>query len=125
VTSQGEREQLEYITRALTRLTELCADGRTAFLDDWMRQSAALYELQTLAEAQRLSDDLRTRHPELPWRDIAAFRNRIVHGYLGVSMDVVWDIIEGDLPPIRAAVTEELSALPSRSERDQPGPDPS
>jgi uncharacterized protein with HEPN domain len=87
-----------------------------------MRQSAALYELQTLAEAQRLSDDLRTRHPELPWRDIAAFRNRIVHGYLGVSMDVVWDIIEGDLPPIRAAVTEELSAFPSRSERDQPPP---
>ncbi|MGH7747545.1 MAG: HepT-like ribonuclease domain-containing protein, partial [Candidatus Dormibacteria bacterium] len=81
MTSQGDREQLEYITRALTRLTALGADGREAFLDDWVRQSAALYELQTLAEAtQRLSEDLRARHPELPWRDIAAFRNRIVHG---------------------------------------------
>ena len=90
MTSEGDREQLEYIARALTRLTELCAGGPTAFLDDWVRQSAALYELQTLAEAtQRLSDDLRTRHSELPWRDIAAFRNRIVHGYLGVSMEVV------------------------------------
>jgi len=123
VTSHGEREQLEYIARALTRLNELCADGRTAFLDDWVRQSAALYELQTLAEAtQRLSDVLRTRHPELPWRDIAAFRNRIVHGYLGVSMEVVWEIIEGDLPTIWAAVTEELNALPGRGESDQPPP---
>lgn len=123
MTSRGERVQLEYITRALTRLTELCADGRTAFLDDWVRQSAALYELQTLAEAtQRLSDDLRGRHPELPWRDIAAFRNRIVHGYLGVSMEVVWDIIAGDLPPITAAVAEELNALRGRGESDRPPP---
>jgi uncharacterized protein with HEPN domain len=117
VTSEGDREQLEYIARALTRLTELCAGGRTTFLDDWVRQSAALYELQTLAEAtQRLSDDLRTRHSELPWRDITAFRNRIVHGYLGVSMEVVWDIIVGDLPPLSAVVSEELNAPRDRDE---------
>ena len=121
MTSQGDREQLEYIARALTRLTELCAGGRTAFLDDWVRQSAALYELQTLAEAtQRLSDDLRTSHSEVPWRDIAAFRNRIVHGYLGVSMEVVWDIIVGDLPPISAVVRKEVDAPPGRDQSDQP-----
>jgi uncharacterized protein with HEPN domain len=84
VTSQGEREQLAYIARALARLTSSVRTGAPPFS--------------------------MTGCPELPWWDIAAFRNRIVHGYLGVSMEVVWDIIAGDLPPITAAVAEELKS---------------
>ena len=53
-----------------------------------------LYRLHTLAEStQRLSSEMKALHPEIPWEDIAGFRNRMVHGYLGVNLDIVWDSV--------------------------------
>jgi Protein of unknown function DUF86 len=52
---------------------------------------------------------LRQWNPEISWDDIAAFRNRIVHGYLGVSLDIVWDIIQRDLPPLANLAREGIN----------------
>ncbi len=70
--------------------------------------------LHTLSESmKRVSTDLKSRHPAVQWREIAAFRNVMVHNYLGIDLDRVWDVIERDLPPLRArveAILEELEA---------------
>ncbi len=80
-------------------------DGKGSFLGDRKTQSAAMRELQTLAEStQRLPSELKQRHREIPWQDIAGFRNVLVHGYLGINLERVWEIVERDLPPLRAAV---------------------
>lgn len=69
----------------------------------WARKWS-LPHLHTLAEStQHLSLELKNAQPEIPWDDIAAFRDRIVHGYLGVSIDIVWDIIQRDMPPLRTS----------------------
>ncbi len=54
-----------------------------------------LRNLQTLAEStQRLSDSVKMRYPQIEWRRIAAFRNILVHDYLGIDIERVWEITQ-------------------------------
>jgi uncharacterized protein with HEPN domain len=56
---------------------------------------------------------LKEQHPEIDWRTIAAFRNVVVHDYLGVDLDRIWDIVEDDLPTLKkriGAILEEKEA---------------
>ena len=96
--------------------------GREALTTDEDLRDATIYRLQTLAEStQRLSPDLKAAHPELPWTDIAGLRNRLVHGYLGVNLDIVWDIVERELPALARMAQVELTL---RRSRERPGRDP-
>lgn len=52
----------------------------------------------------RISDELQARHPEVEWFKIRWFRNVLVHNYLGVDLERVWNIIENDLPKLNSAV---------------------
>jgi uncharacterized protein with HEPN domain len=52
--------------------------------------------------AARVSDAARNSHPQIPWLAIAGMRNRIIHGYDAVDFDVVWEVIESDLPVLIA-----------------------
>jgi uncharacterized protein with HEPN domain len=68
-----------------------------------MVQDAVLRNLQTLAEStQRIGDRLRDLHPEVDWRAIAGFRNVLVHDYLGINLERVWEIVSVHLPVLRS-----------------------
>ena len=57
--------------------------------------------LEIVGEAAKyIPDSIKSTHPEVPWREIAATRNRLIHGYFSVDLDIVWAIIENDLPPL-------------------------
>ena len=71
--------------------------------------------LQTLTESsQRLSDKIKATEPQIPWRELAGFRNVIVHGYLGVDLGAVWFVVEQDLPALSEAVNRMTTNLASR-----------
>jgi uncharacterized protein with HEPN domain len=62
---------------------------------------ALTHAVQVIGEAaQRVSKPFRDAHPEVPWREIIGMRHRIVHDYLNVDEDVVWQVIQDDLPPL-------------------------
>jgi uncharacterized protein with HEPN domain len=64
-------------------------------------QSAVLYQLAVLGEAAKhVSKDFRELHPELPWKKVAGLRDILIHAYHGLDMEVIWKIIESDLPPL-------------------------
>ena len=72
-----------------------------------MVQDAVIRNLQVLAEStQRLSDDFKARHPHVDWRALAGFRNVLVHEYLGVDIDRVWQIVERNLPELKRNLPE-------------------
>ncbi len=84
-----------------------------------MVQDAVLRRLETLADAaSRLPDDLKGRHPDIPWREVQSFRNVAAHDYTGIDLDIVWRIIVDDLPPLGSAVKEELRAVQHAREVD-------
>jgi uncharacterized protein with HEPN domain len=98
-----DRLYLVHIRECITRVEEYTSAGRDGFFGSRLVQDAVLRNLQTLAEpTQRLSSTLRNRHPEIDWRGMAGFRNVLVHDYMGVDLDEVWEIIEQDLPSLKS-----------------------
>jgi uncharacterized protein with HEPN domain len=89
------------------------AGGRQEFLGSRLIQDAVLRNLQTMAEStQRLSDALRVAHPEIDWRRMAGFRNVLVHNYLGIDLDIVWEVVVRDLPDLKKHVADILNSQP-------------
>ncbi len=96
---------LRHILESIRRIEENIADGRDRFLNSHTFQDAVLRNLQTLAEStQRLSDDLKATQPKIEWNRIAAFRHVLVHDYLGVDVERIWDITQRDVPELKRAV---------------------
>ena len=81
-----------------------------AFADDTMRIYAVVRALEIISEASRgLQDDLRERHPEIPWRSIAGAGNVYRHDYDDVQERYIWRTVHEALPPLLAAVESELT----------------
>ena len=82
---------------------------REEFDRDENLRLALAHLLQTIGEAaRRVSRELQAQHPEIPWARIAGFRNRIVHAYLDVDPDLIWSIIEEEVPPLVHMADSEL-----------------
>jgi uncharacterized protein with HEPN domain len=109
---KDDRLYLVYILECVDRIETYTTAGKEDFFDDLKTQDAVLRNLHTLSEsAQRLSEDLRVRHPEIDWRAIIAFRNVVVHDYLGMDISQIWDIVTLDLPPLKRSAARILKDL--------------
>ncbi len=77
-----------------------------------MVRDAVIREFEIIGEATRmLSEETKNLNPDLPWRDIADMRNKLIHEYFGVEMAIVWKTIESDLPMLKKVIQEVLSSL--------------
>ena len=109
---RADRDYLEDILEAIRRIYSYVAGGKQFFLASEMVQDAVLRNFEVIGEASRNIDEtLRNAHPEVPWRQIAAFRNFLIHAYWGVRLERVWQIIETDLPPLKPQMEAILRQL--------------
>ena len=108
----ADRGYLLQILESIRRIEENTSGGRDAFLASHTLQDAVLRNLHTMSEsAQRLSAELRATQPKIDWRLIGAFRNVLVHDYLGVDLEQIWIIVQTNVPELRAAAAEMLATL--------------
>lgn len=78
-----------------------------------MRYDAILRNIELIGEAAtRLGPAERALAPAVPWREIVGTRNRVAHGYLGISPATVWDILNVDLPALEPLLQELLARMP-------------
>lgn len=102
--STEDEEAIKHILVAGELIQQWSKGGKERFLDDPMRQSAVERQFEVIGEAtKRVSDATRQRHPQVPWRSMAGFRDFIVHSYDSVVAEKVWDAIGG---PLREALAE-------------------
>ncbi len=96
------------------RILEETADlARDSLVADRLRYESVRYNLIVLGEAAtKVPDSIRERYADVPWREMTATRNRLIHGYPGVDAGVVWRTIVEDVPPLRAALAGLLAAEP-------------
>ena len=82
---------------------------RETFLDSREKQDAIIRRLEVIGEATRnLPRELTEAHPNVPWSRIIAMRNRLIHAYGRVDLELTWEVVERELPKLRAQVREIL-----------------
>ncbi|MCJ7724702.1 MAG: DUF86 domain-containing protein [Anaerolineales bacterium] len=75
------------------------------FRQDALRTDAVLYNLEIIGEAAKhLPDELKGRYPNTEWRKITALRDILAHEYFGISMEIVWDIVQNKIPALRSEI---------------------
>ena len=99
---------LDIITHARQAQQFVKGCGREVLEQDDMRRLAILFALATIGEAvSRLTPEFVAAHPTLPWSGMKAARNRLIHGYDSVDLDVVWRIATVDVPELLAQLSTE------------------
>ena len=91
-------------------------DGLTydRFLADIKSQDAVLRNLEIMGEAAKgLSRGLREKHPDAPWKSMAGIRDRLIHHYFGVNLDIVWDIVSIELPALEPEIKAIMQQMQS------------
>ena len=109
---KSDRLYLIYIDECIDKIERYISDSKQIFLEDTKTQDAVLRNLHTLAESvQRISADVKLAFPKVDWRTIGALWNVIVHDYLGVNLDQVWDIVKNDLPKLKVQIKSILEKI--------------
>jgi uncharacterized protein with HEPN domain len=109
---KDDRVYLLHVRDAIEAITSYTAAGRDAFMADCKTQDAVIRNLEIIGEAvKRLSPSLTGAHPDVPWRQIAGMRDKLVHDYFGVDLDLVWGVVERELPTVRTRVEAVLAQL--------------
>ncbi len=99
-----------HIKECIERIESYTSGGKPIFFSDSRTQDAVLRNLHTLAEStQRLSEEMKARNSQIDWAAVSGFRNVVVHDYLGVDLEQIWQIVENDLPPLKKVVENLLS----------------
>jgi uncharacterized protein with HEPN domain len=94
---KDDRLYLAHIQDCIDHILLFISDGKDAFLAERKTQDAVLRNPHTLSESvRRVSTDTKFKYPEVPWREISAFRNVVVHDYLGIELERIWDIVQRD-----------------------------
>ena len=109
---KDDRVYLLHIQDALRQIRDYARDGESVFASDRKTQDAVIRNFEIIGEAvKNISEDMKSAHPEIPWRDIAAMRDKLIHEYFGVKLQLVWRTIQDNLPPFEQQVVSILESL--------------
>lgn len=106
-----EASYLKDILRAAEKIEAITASSSEAsFAAGDVLPAAVLHHLTVISEAiNRLSPELRERHPEVPWRQIVSVRHRIVHAYFDLDLQIVWTAAADEIPVLRRQIAAILA----------------
>lgn len=79
---------------------------RDAFNEDQKTQSAVIMQLMLIGEISKKISDNTKATIDLPWKDIAGFRDEAIHNYFAVDLDIVWNTIQEDIPVLKEKLTK-------------------
>jgi len=110
---RSDRERLLDILEAIERIEKYLVKGRQAFEHDELLQTWVVHHIQIIGEAAtKLSESFRAAHADVPWAEIVAMRNILVHEYFGVDTEEIWASAQFDLPKLKQKLASILAELP-------------
>jgi uncharacterized protein with HEPN domain len=96
-------DSIETYTKGLTYLD---------FVSDRKTVDAVIRNFEIIGEATKhVSSVMRREYPNVPWKDMAGMRDKLIHGYFGVQLEVIWKTVKERLPALRVLVAEALAKM--------------
>jgi uncharacterized protein with HEPN domain len=87
------------------------------FIKNSLIQDGVIRQLEVMGEASRnLSEDMRNEYPHIPWRQMISLRNRMIHAYFNVNLQIIWEIIQGDIPNLKKDIKHVLEIQGQKSQ---------
>ena len=110
----NDSERLRHILAAIGDIESfLGSSDLKTFLASRKDQLAVCMSFAIIGEAAgKISVDLCSLHPEIPWREMVSMRNVVIHGYGDTDFQTVWDTAKNDLPQLKAQITAILAEIP-------------
>lgn len=104
--------RLRDILDAIEKIEKYANRGRTAFENDELIQVWCVHHLQIIGEAaHKISAETREIHAETPWTKIIGMRHVLVHDYFGIDLDIVWEVVDRNLPDLECNVRAILRGM--------------
>jgi uncharacterized protein with HEPN domain len=108
----GDRERLSHIRDCITAVERYSARGRAAFDSDELIQGWIVLNIMIMGEAaSKVSQAARARFPDVPWGLMIGMRNRLVHDYISINHEMVWNMAAHELPALRPVIEAAIAAL--------------
>jgi len=99
---------IDHIKASIDRIQQYIAGfNRNSFLNDLKTQDAVVRQLEIIGEAtKKVSFELREKYSSIPWLDMAGMRDRLVHDYIDVDMEIVWKTASEDIPKLKELLSQ-------------------
>ncbi len=106
MSKRNDNELIEDIKLAINRILTYTENmNYESFSNDFKTQDAVIRNLEIIGEAAKLiTENTKMRFPKIPWKDIAGTRDKLIHDYFGVNIDIVWEIIISDIPVLKREI---------------------
>lgn len=94
----GAIDRIEQYTKGMSK---------QQFLDNFLVQDAVITNIAVIAEAsKKIPIDIKNAFPQIPWRKIMAMRNKVIHEYFGIDLEVLWNVVEVDILELKDQITK-------------------
>lgn len=109
---RDDRDYLGDILQCISQIESYTLGGQAEFLQTQMIQDAVIRNFEIIGEAtKRLSPTFKQKYPDIQWRQIAGFRDVLIHDYIYVDSNEIWNIVEQNLPELKSRILAILEAL--------------
>ena len=105
---------LHHILDAIQKIESYVVEGKEVFMKTSHWQDAVVRQLEIIGEAaKKISTSLRDQHAHIPWKKMAGFRDVLIHDYMGIDLNVVWETTQQNLPELKEQIKKVLSDFES------------
>lgn len=109
---RSDKERLIDVLEAIERIEKYSRQGKLLFDDEELIQNWILHHLQIIGEAlSKISPNTKDENPEIPWKKIKGMRNILVHDYFGIDTEIVWNVIENELPNLKIEIRSLIKKI--------------
>ncbi len=97
---------INHILDAINKIEKYTANtDYDDFIKDMMKQDAVIREIEIIGEAvKKLSEKYKDKKSNIPWKDIAGMRDKLIHDYFGVDIDAIWETVLKDIPDLKSKI---------------------
>lgn len=103
---------LSHIAECIQYIEQHTQGGRQEFEQSSLIHQAVIRNFEVIGEAtKRLSTEIKSAYPQVPWRQVAGMRDVLIHDYMGIDLNEIWNVVEQRLPLLKQTVAEMIAAL--------------